>query len=181
MTFQPETLESRSKTQKTQGSDYVLITSTFRSDRSWSKIILWFWFRITPQRIALDPRGIIYPQFGNHCLITMINQGSKVTTEKLCVLFCSAWGLALHCKILNEHSPKCHSRNQQMFQQRISNFFGPIFLKNVKFKMFAVLEIQIQFQKFQSGWAQKTQIFPLMNLHECWWGSNDKSQFFWIT
>ena len=121
ITFEPETLESWSKT---QGSDYVLITSTFRSDRSWSRSILWFWFHITFQRIAHYPRGIIYPLFGNHCLITMINQGSKVTTQKLSVLFCSAWDLALHCEILNEHSQKCHSRNQQKFQQRISNFFS---------------------------------------------------------
>jgi len=35
------------------------------------------------------------------CLITKINQGSKVTSEKLSVMFCSAWNLALHCKILD--------------------------------------------------------------------------------
>jgi len=29
--------------------------------------VLWFWFRITPRRIAYYPRGVIYPQFGNHC------------------------------------------------------------------------------------------------------------------
>jgi len=37
------------------------------------------------------------------CLITRINQGSKVTSKKLAVLFCSAWNLALYCKILNEN------------------------------------------------------------------------------
>jgi len=35
-------------------------------------------------------------------LITTIDQGSKVTSEKLSVLFCSAWSLPLYCKILNE-------------------------------------------------------------------------------
>jgi len=36
-------------------------------------------------------------------LITTINQGSKVTSEKLSVLFSSAWSLPPYCKILNEH------------------------------------------------------------------------------
>jgi len=26
--------------------------------------ILWFWFRITPRRIAYYPRGVIYPSLG---------------------------------------------------------------------------------------------------------------------
>jgi len=37
------------------------------------------------------------------CLITMINQASEVTSEKLSDLFCSAWNLALYWKILNEN------------------------------------------------------------------------------
>jgi len=36
-------------------------------------------------------------------LITTINQGSKVTSEKRPVLFCSAWSFPLYCKILNEN------------------------------------------------------------------------------
>jgi len=28
---------------------------------------LWFWFRVTPRRIADYPQKIIYAQFGNYC------------------------------------------------------------------------------------------------------------------
>jgi len=39
----------------------------------------------------------------NMFLITTINQGSKVTSEKPYVLFCSAWSLPLYCQILKEN------------------------------------------------------------------------------
>jgi len=28
---------------------------------------MWFWFYVTPKKIAYYPWGVIYPQFGNHC------------------------------------------------------------------------------------------------------------------
>jgi len=57
------------------------------------------------------------------CLITTINQGSKVTSEKLSVLFCSALSLPLYCKILNENIHRLRSDNQLKFQQQNSKNF----------------------------------------------------------
>jgi len=37
-----------------------------------TETVLWFWFRVTLWRIAYYARGIIYPQFGNHCVKTIM-------------------------------------------------------------------------------------------------------------
>jgi len=41
---------------------------------------LWFWFRITPTRISYFPRGVIYPQFGNHCFIQRRVENARTVT-----------------------------------------------------------------------------------------------------
>jgi len=41
------------------------------------------------------------------CPTATINQGSKVSSENIAVLLCSAWDLALYCKILNENIQRC--------------------------------------------------------------------------
>jgi len=86
----------------------------------------------------------------------MINQGSEVTSEKLSVLFCSAWSLVLHCKILNENIQRKRSDNQLKFQQQNSkNFLVQSSWKTSKFQMLIISEIQVRFQKFHLRWAQK--------------------------
>jgi len=76
----------------------------------------------------------------------MINQGSKVTNEKLPVLFCSAWSLPLHCTILNENIQRLRSDNQLKFQQQNSkNFLVQFSRKTSKFQMLIILERQVRF------------------------------------
>jgi len=48
----------------------------------------------------------------------MINERTKVTSEKFSVLFCSTWNLALYLKVLNENIQRCGSDNQLMLQQQ---------------------------------------------------------------
>jgi len=116
------------------------------------------------------------------CLISTINQGSKVTSEKLSVLFCSAWSLPLNCKILNENIQRYRSDNQLKFQhQNSKKVLVQSSWKTSKFQMFIISEIQVQFQKFQLCWAQKPEIFPLKKFCKFWWGSDAKSPFCWIT
>jgi len=94
------------------------------------------------------------------CLISTINQGSKVTSKKLSVLFCSAWSLPLYCKILNENIQRYRSDNQLKFQhQNSKKFLFQSFWKTSKFQMFIISEIQVRFKKFQLCWAQKPEIF----------------------
>jgi len=52
-----------------EGSDYVLLASISRSDRSRCRTTLWFWFRVTPEESHITPRGNL-PRFGNQCPIT---------------------------------------------------------------------------------------------------------------
>jgi len=66
------------------------------------------------------------------CLITTINQGSKVTSEKLSVLFCSAWSLLLYCKILNENTQIKEWQSVEVPTAKLQKFFGSILLKNIK-------------------------------------------------
>ena len=94
------------------------------------------------------------------CLISTINQGSKVTSKKLSVLFCSAWSLPLYCKILNENIQRYRSDNQLKFQhQNSKKFLVQSFWKTSKFQMFIISEIQVRFKKFQLCLAQKPEIF----------------------
>ena len=58
-------------------------------------------------------------------LLTMINQGSKVTSEKVSVLFCSAWSLLPYCK--DKGVTLSWSSNS-----KTPRIFGPLLLKNIK-------------------------------------------------
>jgi len=65
-----------------------------------------------------------------------------------------------------------------------SNFkkiFGLIFLKNIKISIAHNYGSTGPIKKFQCGWTQKSDIFPLIKFHEFWWESGENSQFSWIT
>ena len=66
------------------------------------------------------------------CLISTINQGSKVTRKNF-VLFCSAWSLPLYCKILNEkYSEIKEWQSVEVRTPKFQEIFCPILLKNIK-------------------------------------------------
>jgi len=75
------------------------------------------------------------------CSITMINERTKVTSEKFSVLFCSTWNLALYLKVLNENIQRCGSDNQLMLQQQ--NYLIQPSWKTSKIQMLITLEMQV--------------------------------------
>jgi len=60
----------------------------------------------------------------------MINQGSKVTSEKLPVLFCSAWSLPPNYKIFRDKGVTL--RTVEVPKAKLQELFFPILLKNIK-------------------------------------------------
>jgi len=80
------------------------------------------------------------------CLITTINQGSNITSEKLPVLFCSAWSLPLYCKILNEkfRDSLKEWKSVEVQQQNSKNILVQSSWKTSKIQMLIISEIQVR-------------------------------------
>jgi len=66
------------------------------------------------------------------CLITTLNQGSKVTSEKLCVVLFSMEPSTLLQNIEWKYSETKEWHSVEVPTAKLKEFFGPIISKNIK-------------------------------------------------